>query len=68
MEFVIELLFGALASIGSALLAANVLMTALKLSHKRDAARVVARRVYPYASYFRLGGTTAADSERSKHA
>lgn len=68
MGLVIELLFGALASIGGALLAANVLMTALKLSHRRDVARVVARRVYPYVSYLRLGGTTAADSERSKHA
>ena len=64
----VGILFGLLAGVGCALLLANVSLALLQLSHRDDLARRLAKWLLPYASFLRLGGSSKADHERSKHA
>lgn len=68
MDVVIGILFSLLATTGAALVLANLIVAVLRLSHRNDQAQRVARVVSPYAAFLRLGGSSKADYERSKHA
>ncbi|CAX23291.1 protein of unknown function; putative exported protein [Methylorubrum extorquens DM4] len=61
-------MFTALVGVGVLLFAANVVVAALRLSHRPTQARIVVHRLSPLASYLRLGGSTRSQRERSKHA
>lgn len=68
MGIVINILFTALAAVGGSLFAVNVTLMVLKFTHHRHAARQLALRAAPIAAYFRLGGLSQAEIDRSKHA
>lgn len=63
-----QIVFTALVGVGVLLFAANVAVAALRLSHRPVQARIVVRRLGPFAAYLRLGGSTRRQREHSKHA
>lgn len=57
----VNLLFTPFAVAVAGLLLANIIITVLRLTNRRDVATRIARSIAPIVSYLRLGGKSDAD-------